>query len=207
MSTFGKLQDPKRHRSYNSRIISAPPRRRSVVGPEFSVVENEPEERLQRTLYRLPGDARGSTESMQKSDDELPQPESSTEEVDAVALEKFNRRRASNIRMQNIIKSKILIPMSDVDRQPEISSSSKRSSFDANAKTIVAGMREVSEVSNSKGESIPMQNMGSERSDEPPLSASSRRFANLAKVKHNLIAVNYPFTLEYNLAYHSITGR
>uniref|UniRef100_A0A914YA86 Ion transport domain-containing protein n=1 Tax=Panagrolaimus superbus TaxID=310955 RepID=A0A914YA86_9BILA len=197
MSKLGEPQDPKRHRTFNSRIISAPPRRKSVTGPGLPVLEDPNEDRLHRTLYRLPGDARGSVESMEKiyddddivvdnvgDDDGDEQKAGSSNELhhlDPTDLERLYRRRASNIRMQNIIKTKILLPMSDVVRQPSLSES-KRASFDSSAKSLATNAKESREGISNGGESIQLQNFGStDQKPDEPLSASGRRFANIAK--------------------------
>lgn len=190
MPRFGESQDPKRHRTFNSRIISAPPRRKSVVGPTIGlpVHEDENDDRLHRTLYRLPGDARGSVESLEKIYDDNPSdfndepkqgPSNEIHQLDPAVLESLHRRRASNIRMQNIIKTKILLPMADVVRHPSLSDS-KRASFDSSAKSLATNAKE-ERLPN--GESIALQNFGStDQKPDEPLSASGRRFANIAKV-------------------------
>uniref|UniRef100_A0A914QZG9 Ion transport domain-containing protein n=1 Tax=Panagrolaimus davidi TaxID=227884 RepID=A0A914QZG9_9BILA len=97
--------------------------------------------------------------------------------LDPADLERLHRRRASNIRMQNIIKTKILIPMADVVRQPSLSDS-KRPSFESSSKSLATNAKE----GLSNGESIQLQNFGStDQKPDEPLSASGRRFANIAK--------------------------
>ena len=154
----------------NSRIISAPPRRRSDTGSDLM------DQRLERTLYRLPGDARNSNESI--AEQLKPKPPEIV--LDPRALtegeEAWNRRRASNLKMQTIIRKRLLQPMNDVDRR----SDERRSSL--------LTPSPLASVSTPKffvnGEAIPsptLPSMGSNLLDSSTNSKGAR-FAHIAKV-------------------------
>uniref|UniRef100_A0A7E4WC21 Cyclic nucleotide-binding domain-containing protein n=2 Tax=Panagrellus redivivus TaxID=6233 RepID=A0A7E4WC21_PANRE len=99
----------------NSRLVSAPPRRRSTISSGSN--HNNMHEKLNQALFRLPGDARGSNESING----VVQLGAEPEELDAAELEEsLNRRRLSNLKWQEITRNRILVPMTDVDKNPEV---------------------------------------------------------------------------------------
>ncbi|KAE9554653.1 hypothetical protein FO519_002140 [Halicephalobus sp. NKZ332] len=112
MSEEDEVSWPGSSRKY-SRVISAPARRRSNS-------RNDPiQKKLERALYRLPGDATKSNESIH----EEPKPSPPEIVLDPASLtneeENWRRRRASNLKMQSIIRRRLLEPMIDVDRRPD----------------------------------------------------------------------------------------
>ena len=154
-----------------SRVISAPPRRRSNNDNDMM------DERLERTLYRLPGDARRSNESIVE-EPKLKPPEIILNPRELSKDEEdWNRRRASNLKMQSIIRKRLLQPMNDVDRRPD----ERRNSL--------LTPSPLTSTSTPKffvnGETIPMQNMpaGGSNMVDSSLSSTGARFAHIAKVQ------------------------